>query len=196
MWFSGWYAVNSIQSWLIPSLILISNVVSDHLTTIPNLDGDPVSRLIFQEKCTYPGIPYEEFSWELYMRKFYGEGQQLPEPPLDCNIMVVLRPDLFPNRIKTFATKYQLLVWKHSEFLPYPRAIAIKFFMQRLMPWSWGQLNTLNSCWSFTKTDDVPNRQRLQWGVVEKFGCDRSISFALLLHRIGPQLGDAQTFII
>jgi hypothetical protein len=68
------------------------------------------------------------------MQKIRDEGQQLLEPPLDCNIMVILRLDLFPNRIKTFATKYQLPVWKHSEFLPYPRAIAIEFFMQQLMP--------------------------------------------------------------
>ena len=79
------------------------------------------------------------------------EDQQLPELPLDWNIMVVLRPDLFPNYIKTFATKYQLLVWELSELLPYLIAIAIEFFMQWLMPWSWGQLNALNSCWLFTR---------------------------------------------
>ena len=158
---------------------MVYNAVSNHLTTIHNLDGDPISRLIFQERCIYPGVPYEKFSWEVYVQKLYGEGQQLPEPLLSRNIMVVLRPDLFPNHIKTFATKHQLLVGKHSEFLPYPTAIAIEFFHVMTDALKLGSVKRLKRLLAI----HVLNHQRLQWGVVEKFGCGRSISFALLLYR-------------
>jgi hypothetical protein len=42
----------------------------------------------------------------------------------------------------------------------------------------------------------VLNRQKLQWGVVEKFGYSRSISFTLLLHRSCDSLKMHKAFII
>ena len=46
------------------------------------------------------------------------------------------------------------------------------------------------------EANGVLNRQKLQWGVVEKFGYSRSISFTLLLHRSCDSLKMHKAFII
>jgi hypothetical protein len=109
-WFSGWYAVNSIQSWLIPPLILISNVVSDHLTTIPKSRQRPCISSYIPGKMHLPRYPIRGGSVGIMYAKTLRRGPTTTRTAAWLQYHGALRLDSFPNHIKTFATKYQLLI--------------------------------------------------------------------------------------